>query len=173
MKKHTDMCKELTTKRKVWEEEWKNHCKRCGGTGEVYHKGDFVPWGNGTTQLLDDADVCSDCVEKGMCPRCGNLSLEDHSDGLFWYCQACELDSEIMSASDVPPVFECFCDGEPGDEPKIDIQLSVKIAERVYEELNRLMDLDPTPDDVNNTVVLMFLGKLVNDVETEFFLGKM
>ena len=65
-------------------------CKKCNGTGEVGRYENGAPYGAGYWPMWVP-DVCSDCVEKGLCPRCGKEMKETNDTG-FYRCPYCGWD---------------------------------------------------------------------------------
>ncbi len=66
----------LQEKIQLWESQWPNHCRTCDGYGEVYYPD-------------DGSDSCPDCMESGMCPRCGEHTFAHEEESP---CSSCGWD---------------------------------------------------------------------------------
>ena len=73
---HTTECRKANARwsnvRDEYAARWPNHCQTCGGWGGSSSPGCSVPYGSTYVSLPDDVDICPDCQEQGMCPRCGS-----------------------------------------------------------------------------------------------------
>ena len=78
--------------RTEFNEKYPNHCRKCNGSGLIYHYFDPSPAGVhiGIGGMMEDADACPDCFEKGLCPMCGEKLPEDYSG--WSSCPACGWD---------------------------------------------------------------------------------
>ena len=56
---------------------WPNYCRKCNGFGAAFEKYDPSPAGIGLSPgYMVESHLCSECVERGKCPRCGK-ELDD------------------------------------------------------------------------------------------------
>jgi hypothetical protein len=93
---------------------WPNHCKACHGWGGGYTTYDPSP--SGVTLghgVMHDFDTCAACVDKGLCPRCGEELSSGWSDLALrtepptTHCPACRWrDDETLGCPEPP---ECLC----------------------------------------------------------------
>lgn len=94
---HTNMCITLTTNHRrlkaAFAIYWGDHCKTCNGLGGRVFYYDPSPAGVGLSAgWMQDFDPCLDCIEQGLCPRCGKA--HDFTEGNPLVCPHCEWDSE-------------------------------------------------------------------------------
>jgi len=84
-----------------------NYCRKCNGSGElVYYEN---PGDQGMPGVMEFADPC-ECLESGICPRCGrNDSLHECADGTY-LCYVCGWDEGTKEVA--PPMYECSCHEE-------------------------------------------------------------
>lgn len=112
---HTDECVQATEAaqkaQEAWAAQWPNHCKTCKGVGGWVDTFDpspaGVPLGAG---VMHDCDPCPDCVERGICPRCGQPGLTDEERGDDSTgegpCKQCGWNHDDA----LPELPECWCD---------------------------------------------------------------
>lgn len=110
---HTDGCKDAMRRYekevKEFETKWPNYCRKCGGWGGFYVN--YDPSSRGTSLgrgYMTDFDLCLECLEKDLCPRCGKtiITIEsDYSD--TFKCDFCGF--EEGKTSGLPEEPECFC----------------------------------------------------------------
>lgn len=108
--KHSPSCKALHDKwlkdKKEYEEKWPGYCRKCGGWGGHYYTFDPSPAGLSLAPgTMTDYDLCSYCLENGICPRCGKATLDE--DGNI--CATCGWNSEMSGIMEEP---ECWCELE-------------------------------------------------------------
>jgi hypothetical protein len=116
---HAPECQARLDARKAeiaaWIAAWPNHCKRCGGWGGFASTYDPSP--SGVTLghgVMHDFDTCPDCIDKGLCPRCGkeltigpNVRAHPGLESITTLCPACRWqDNETLGCPEPP---ECFC----------------------------------------------------------------
>jgi len=114
---HTPECEQAQKQREaeieLWEANWPNACKECGGLGGSSHVERVGPY------LQDCWDDCGECVGDGKCPRCGTELFADAGKNwnkIFgdWIdsmkpCPICGWNWG-QNAGDVrPDDFECWC----------------------------------------------------------------
>lgn len=107
---HTESCKKFKASydanKAEYEAKWSHYCKTCGGWGYSSYNYDPSPHGvslgSGT---MTDTEVCSTCVEQGICPRCGELSLDEEGNK----CLVCEWEYNVPGNEGLDPEPECDC----------------------------------------------------------------
>lgn len=103
---HSDRClaawRERCLARKAWIDRFPNYCRHCGANGGHGHS--FDPDGSGMGRL-EDWDVCTECLEKGLCPRCGGAFEQLSEDDACPHCGW----KEDPDADPLPPQYECYC----------------------------------------------------------------
>lgn len=96
---HTEKClefqKRLEDKLKEFDLKYPNCCKTCGGSGEIHYRENQSPIGSGERWMMDEVDICPECIENGICPLCGE---EFNWQGKEWdldfsFCKKCGYDS--------------------------------------------------------------------------------
>ena len=97
-----------------YKHDYPNYCKSCNGWGGNYSRYDPSPSGIslGSGYMLD-YEPCEDCVEKGICPRCGKVSdniITALSDGDCGVCEHCGWSMEETHVDGIPDEPECYCD---------------------------------------------------------------
>jgi hypothetical protein len=107
---HTDECLSAHARwqqdDQQWLARWPHHCRRCGGWGEGSELYDPSPSGVALPPgYIHLSDPCPECVERGLCPRCGASGLPE--DGP---CAACGWNHDDGR----PPQPECWCHCEEG-----------------------------------------------------------
>lgn len=118
---HSQECKkardEIMRKFKEWENLHPNYCRACNGRGGAYEPGDQVPWGSTVASLPDIFEPCPECVERGICPWCGDggLTSEDRGDESTGDgpCRVCGHDP--LTECTPSPSFDCFCQYDEDD----------------------------------------------------------
>lgn len=63
-------------------------CKTCGGSGEIGYTENQSPLGSGEYWPMYMTDVCPDCVEKGICPRC-DIKMDFNNEKDCHICPKC------------------------------------------------------------------------------------
>lgn len=80
-------------------------CKTCYGTGYVEIKGEDVPYGDTFVRMPDSIEPCWNCLDKKLCPQCGNALVWEDDDPEN-PCHVCQYivgepsDSELAIAWD-------------------------------------------------------------------------
>jgi hypothetical protein len=108
---HTESCKKFRAaydvKKAAYELQWSHYCKSCGGWG--YSSYNFDPSPHGVSLgsgFMTETEVCSTCVEQGICPRCGELSLDEEGNK----CLVCGWEYNVPGNEGLDPEPECECD---------------------------------------------------------------
>ena len=111
---HTAQCQRqhvlLQVERAQYAARWPNHCRKCHGEGFTWYTYDPSPAGVALSPgYLEDYDPCPDCVEKGICPRCGEQvwTAESWDSGDPVICPRCGW--EEAKPDSMPPEAECYC----------------------------------------------------------------
>jgi len=125
MTNHTRFCNDQFKKHdKIvteYEKKWPNYCKKCNGWGGFWSQYDPSPAGIALAPgYMLDFEPCDQCIEEGICPRCGQTSslIElDVEDGDDIICPNCnwKSDNNCQDMSEMwglpqPPV--CMCELE-------------------------------------------------------------
>jgi predicted RNA-binding Zn-ribbon protein involved in translation (DUF1610 family) len=126
--KHTAECNKLFEEamaaHEAWRQRWPKFCKTCFGKGVHEYSYDPSPAGVSLAPgRMTDIELCPDCTEKDICPRCGHhidglartwaeldVELSCPTCGWWWGCTDSRrpmLDRDIMPMLDV----ECTCYG--------------------------------------------------------------
>jgi len=93
--------KKIDEEIKKYAEEYPKYCRRCKGWGYFYSKYDPSPPGVSLGYgYMIDMDPCPDCLEKGVCPRCGGAGMEE----LEQPCPTCGWDEDEGLPSN-----DCIC----------------------------------------------------------------
>ncbi len=93
--------------RGVWLANWPNHCTKCEGWGGFWYPFDPSPAGVALSPgVMEDFDVCPQCVECGCCPRCGEQIFPSQTAEVE-QCPFCDFDFEHPEGC--PPANECYC----------------------------------------------------------------
>jgi hypothetical protein len=97
----------LTEYYKSW---WPNYCRRCRGWGGLISYYDPSPSGVSLSSgRMQEIDLCPDCMDKRLCPRCGNVNIGWlEGEGDVWGCATCGWSFEDPGGLPEPP--ECCCD---------------------------------------------------------------
>ncbi len=110
---HTEGCKqtheEHLARRGAYISLWSNYCRTCCGAGNTCWTEDPSPAGISLSSgSLVFCDPCPDCLERGICPRCGQ-QVWDSNDftGDPVACPECGWREE--SPDCLPPEPECRC----------------------------------------------------------------
>lgn len=92
---------------KEYTDMWPNYCRRCRGSGLYTFFDDPSPAGVSLAPgVMEFAEACSDCVEKGICPRCGKQVWDDDVD----WPQPCPECGWVEDETEVAPsIPECYC----------------------------------------------------------------
>lgn len=88
---------------------WPNFCIHCGGCGEVHWVENASPLGSGENWPKDEGDVCSQCFEKGICPRCGKQAWTDEQLGQDPVVPCPHCGWTYGKTPGFPPAFEGDC----------------------------------------------------------------
>lgn len=107
---HTPECQGYNDARKAeiaaWTDHWPDYCKRCGGWGGFASTSD-----HGT---IVEFDTCPDCIDKGLCPRCGqeliigpDVRAHPGLESITTLCPACRWRDDDTLGCPEPP--ECYC----------------------------------------------------------------
>ena len=115
--KHSPECtkafEEAEKARAEYRQKWPNFCKNCSGWGGSYSTYDPSPAGVSLgSGFMYDYEPCGDCLEKGICPRCGKESkrmkkaMEEGTDDFT--CEHCGW-SEEEKTEGMPEEPECWC----------------------------------------------------------------
>jgi len=93
-------------RRRAWAAAHPNHCPHCEGWGGFASCYDPSPAGVGLSPgCMPDWDPCPKCLERGVCPRCGQETLVPDDEP-----EACTSCGWSMSDPDgMPPPYECGC----------------------------------------------------------------
>ncbi len=111
---HTQWCLEILEQDECWVEQWPRFCVACGGYGQVEEGFGLsslgVALGSGFMAVVD---VCPDCAEQGICPRCGLSGLVESLDWEEVCVEGpCVLCGWIYSDGGRPGYgYECECGG--------------------------------------------------------------
>ena len=109
---HTDKCLALQKKYadaiRAWEARYPQYCHTCYGSGFLETR-DSVPYGSTNVTLVGE-DPCPQCVEKGICPRCGKFLIFDPDNDEREICVFCKWDEK--NGDPRPPDFEGPCECE-------------------------------------------------------------
>lgn len=123
---HTPEClqkqSESPHKRNVWQSQWPFFCHTCEAVG-YREESQSHPYGSTTaTEYFDE--WCPDCLDAGLCPRCGKSipQLEDASDISQVLCPFCHWHGD-QAEDTMPAVYRCYhdeidsmdCNGQPID----------------------------------------------------------
>ena len=134
--KHTESCQQAHAQaeatRAAYAAKWPNHCPTCEGHGGHWYSFDPSPSGISLAAgTMEDFDACPDCLEKGVCPRCGQeVWTADDWDGNPVTCPLCGWDE--ASPDGMPPEAECWCWEAQNDA-------ALALYERTYQELDILV----------------------------------
>jgi len=112
---HTDQCKkqhvDLQVERARYAAKWPNYCRKCHGEGFTWYTYDPSPAGVSLSPgSMEDCDPCPDCIEKGLCPRCGQKvwdGIDDWENNEPVMCPLCGWDESEPDS--MPPEPECYC----------------------------------------------------------------
>lgn len=89
-------------------------CQRCNGTGWLFYEDDPSPAGVSLSPgMMTFIDPCPDCMEKGICPKCGGVLGEADDDGNC-KCTACDYDSKVAEAAG--PIYDEIDDPYDGED---------------------------------------------------------
>lgn len=117
------MCKCDTTARAfnelarvAYATKYPSYCQHCGGWGGSVYSYDPSPAGVSLSSgCMYDWEPCPECLEKGICPRCGT---QHDPDSEWWAepsgCPSCgwteDDGTEWHRQTDgMPPPWECYC----------------------------------------------------------------
>lgn len=110
---HTEGCKEARKRYdrevKQYQTKWPNHCKKCNGWGGFYVRYDPSPAGISLgSGYMTDFDLCLECLEKDVCPRCGKgIKVMEGEYFDTFRCENCGF--EEGKTYGLPEEPECFC----------------------------------------------------------------
>lgn len=102
-----EMADDDAYKRLFYIRRFPKYCTHCDGTGMLTYEDDPSPAGVGLSPgTMTFEDPCPECVEKGICPRCGNMAWPD--DDVEWPqpCKFCNWEEGVPG---VPPEERCRC----------------------------------------------------------------
>jgi hypothetical protein len=107
---HTEQCSKAAEQHKQdvynYVTDWPNHCHNCAGWGGFEYQYDPSAYGM-SLGYMTEFDPCPECLEQGVCPRCGKeVWDEDDWDGLV-ICPECGWDESKPDT--VPDKPECDC----------------------------------------------------------------
>ena len=111
--KHTPQCQQAHTRYQVdkarYAARWPGYCHTCGGNGITCYTYDPSPAGVCLSSgWMIDCDPCPDCLERGICPRCGEEAWgDDDFDGEPVTCPHCGWQEDNPDC--LPPEPECYC----------------------------------------------------------------
>jgi len=124
---HKDSCATLLAQDtyhrhlKAWDEKvstykakWPHHCQECDGWGGATSYYDPSPAGISLAPgYMVDFDPCQECLEKNICPRCGEHSemMVESAAGYYdeFKCSKCGWSEEAEGIPMEPPEPD-FCD---------------------------------------------------------------
>ena len=102
--RHTPACvaarKQWKLDDREWQKQWPKFCRECEGFGSCAG--------------YDDAWLCEECSEKGLCARCG-AAMPDGE----WPCANCGFEGD----PERPEEPECNCVGDGKNESKRELPL--------------------------------------------------
>ncbi len=140
---HTQFCNDRQAKYKAAIAEYElahpNYCRKCGGVGGFYTSYDPSPPGVSLSPgYMLDYDPCSECVEQGKCPVCGQETLNDDGDK----CSSCgwNCEDDQKTAAPVEPDCECWY---------YEIDAAEEYYDKVYadlDDIDLLADVDREAD---------------------------
>lgn len=114
--KHSEQHKLSCLSRRVadalYVQAWPDHCQTCGGTGIACYSYDPSPAGVSLSAgSMTDCDPCSDCEEKGLCPRCKFPRVWDEVLESHLACSACGFYNGPDEQHWTPgrPMIDCYC----------------------------------------------------------------
>lgn len=86
---------------KAYEQQWPHYCRQCDGWGGKPYGGSY--W------EPPDFDDCPNCMEKGICPRCGgSIATEEDPDDIKEQCGHCGWDGQHVDDGH-PGLPGCWC----------------------------------------------------------------
>ena len=90
--------------------DYPGYCRTCEGWGGKWEQYDPSPAGTEPScGLKTRFTLCPDCMEIGMCPRCGRQARgPDDEDDVEQVCPFCKYKLEDMEG--IPEEPECTCD---------------------------------------------------------------
>ena len=93
---HTPSCIVATTNykrlRAAFAIYWSSYCTTCNGVGGSIYYYDPSPGGISLgAGWMEDMNPCPDCIEQGLCPRCGKEFDQDSEEAT---CPHCGWDQE-------------------------------------------------------------------------------
>lgn len=66
-------------------------CKTCEGTGGVGWYENHSPYGSGQDWSMYMTDLCPDCADKGLCPKC-DIKMTFNEEKFCYFCSNCGYD---------------------------------------------------------------------------------
>ncbi len=123
---HTPECRQKQKNsqdiREAWQAQWPRACHTCEAMG-YFESSQSHPYGSTTaTEYFDE--WCPDCLEAGVCPRCGAAipNLDDIPGIAQVICPSCQWHGD-QAEDAIPPVYGCYheesdfedCDGNEID----------------------------------------------------------
>lgn len=105
---HTPRCVELQNSAAAYRILNPDHCATCHGWGFLNMGHDIVEFWGAMTSTPDLREPCSDCADKGLCPRCGKVAelWAGKFDEETLPCVYCGFEYEV---TDGEPERECEC----------------------------------------------------------------
>jgi hypothetical protein len=106
---HTESCYNnivITEKARAdFRAKWPKSCLKCQATGWISWTENGAPFGEGYWPM-PMTDICPDCIEKGICPRCGFTgSLNEEGT------ECCDCGWTSETTDPMPDEPACSCDG--------------------------------------------------------------
>jgi hypothetical protein len=110
-KGHSKECHEHTEQMLEAQDEyarkWPNYCRTCSGVGGFHSTYDPSPAGVSLAPgTMDDFDPCTQCVDEGICPRCGKKVWNVDEDEIG-VCSNCGWDA--MNPDAMPQGYDDMC----------------------------------------------------------------
>lgn len=107
---HRKECIEMTetsvTARDKYDERWPRACKSCGASGAIEWIENGAPMGEGYWPM-PMADICANCSELLLCPRCGATNPEEWFESDDNPCPECGWNWGKGDSDYRPGVWSC------------------------------------------------------------------
>ncbi len=95
--------------RRAFEKKYPNYCRACQGWGSRVYRFDPSPAGMSLSPgYMEDWEPCTECVEKGKCPRCGSPLFEKRNKPDTLHCRKCKWNTNEKFEG-IPERPECEC----------------------------------------------------------------